>query len=705
MERHPQPNVFDFSPEFLNMAIHLMLAQAQECFYEKAVKDNMKASIIAKLAAQVADYYEFTLTLVTNSALSSIVPKNWASHIQVKIAIYKANAQYRTAIAHAEADEYGSQVARLQIAFNLLEEAKKKHLKHCSSDLQGLFNSEHSVISAALQTAEKENDNIYHEPVPNESKLAPIEKKPIVKAIPLPESVHLIGEKDPFYRLVPFAITEKLSVYQERKDSLVRNEIRQIDEQNQIAIGSLSSMQLPGAIEALETPIGIPKTLQDKVNSIRQEGGIRLINELIETLNNLAREDTSILNEAIQKLDAEEKEDVEARQQFGNSWIRTPSHTLTPQLRQESAKFLQNIEHARKSDAFVIKRFNDQQQFIAKLSGTQEELLSLLPSSNGGGNSSSIVASLKQSLTLLDQLIAERSNLRQQLTNLSKNDDISSSLMGFQGDSEEIFAQELKKYEAFQTRLQQSYATQVSLLERIQKENSQFVASKQSNNMNAQREQVLQQLNTAFKVYTELKSNLTEGIQFYTQFQDILKAFKRKCEDFVFARATEKQELIKDIQEHSHQPQQQFQSQSPQYPQQQFQPQRSPQQYSSQSPQYNPQQFQPHPPPQQFQPHPSPQQFQPHPSPQQYPPQSPQYNPQFYQPTAPPQNLQQNVNPGRAPPSYQFPGQPNLPPGYAQPPGYGQYQAQLPSQPPPVNYAVQGFPTQTVPSLPPKKKK
>lgn len=82
-------------------------------------------------------------------------------------------------------------------------------------------------------------------------------------------------------------------------------------------------MQLPGAIEALETPIGIPKTLQDKVNSIRQEGGIRLINELIETLNNLAREDTSILNEAIQKLDAEEKEDVEARQQFGNSWIRS----------------------------------------------------------------------------------------------------------------------------------------------------------------------------------------------------------------------------------------------------------------------------------------------------------------------------------------------------------------------------------------------
>lgn len=47
--------------------------------------------------------------------------------------------------------------------------------------------------------------------------------------------------------------------------------------------------------------------------------------------------------------------------------------------------------------------------------------MSLLPSSTGNGESNSIVTALKQSLTLLDQLIAERSNLRQQLTNLSKN--------------------------------------------------------------------------------------------------------------------------------------------------------------------------------------------------------------------------------------------------------------------------------------------
>ena len=32
----------------------LMLAQAQQCYYEKAHKDKMKAAVVSKLAAQVA---------------------------------------------------------------------------------------------------------------------------------------------------------------------------------------------------------------------------------------------------------------------------------------------------------------------------------------------------------------------------------------------------------------------------------------------------------------------------------------------------------------------------------------------------------------------------------------------------------------------------------------------------------------------------
>lgn len=81
------------------------------------------------------------------------------------------------------------------------------------------------VISAALHNAEKENDSIYHDPVPHESKLALIEKKPIVKPVPIPETVHLTGDRDPFYRLVPFAITEKLSIYQVKIQKIMINNL------------------------------------------------------------------------------------------------------------------------------------------------------------------------------------------------------------------------------------------------------------------------------------------------------------------------------------------------------------------------------------------------------------------------------------------------------------------------------------------------
>jgi hypothetical protein len=48
----------------------------------------------------------------------------------------------------------------------------------------------------------------------------------------------------------------------------------------------------------------------------------------------------------------------------------TPSHTLTANLRQELAKFKGNMDHARKSDAYVMKKFQDHQQFIVKLSSS-----------------------------------------------------------------------------------------------------------------------------------------------------------------------------------------------------------------------------------------------------------------------------------------------------------------------------------------------
>mmetsp|Transcript_17704 Transcript_17704/g.34619 ORF Transcript_17704/g.34619 Transcript_17704/m.34619 type:complete len:254 (+) Transcript_17704:124-885(+) len=47
----------DMGQDCLSMMENLCLAHAQRCFYEKASRENMKASILAKLAGGVADLY------------------------------------------------------------------------------------------------------------------------------------------------------------------------------------------------------------------------------------------------------------------------------------------------------------------------------------------------------------------------------------------------------------------------------------------------------------------------------------------------------------------------------------------------------------------------------------------------------------------------------------------------------------------------
>ncbi len=69
-----------------------------------------------------------------------------------------------------------------------------------------------------------------------------------------------------------------------------------------------------------------------------------------------------------------------------------------------------------------MKKFQDHQQYIVKLSGGVEDIKAILPINTAqSGETAKIINELKQSLSLLDKLIADRSLTRTELTNISKN--------------------------------------------------------------------------------------------------------------------------------------------------------------------------------------------------------------------------------------------------------------------------------------------
>lgn len=73
----PQEPTPDLSPETLSVLANLMIAQAQEVFVIKAIRDNMKDAIIAKLACQCEELYAEVQRGAQKDTVRSLWDKDW----------------------------------------------------------------------------------------------------------------------------------------------------------------------------------------------------------------------------------------------------------------------------------------------------------------------------------------------------------------------------------------------------------------------------------------------------------------------------------------------------------------------------------------------------------------------------------------------------------------------------------------------------
>lgn len=59
----------------------------------------------------------------------------------------------------------------------------------------------------------------------------------------------------------------------------------------------LASLNLPGAIEAIEQPMGLPQSVIQRCEEFRGEGGVRAFQDSTETVSSLAAKVASIIEE------------------------------------------------------------------------------------------------------------------------------------------------------------------------------------------------------------------------------------------------------------------------------------------------------------------------------------------------------------------------------------------------------------------------
>ncbi|XP_074652220.1 programmed cell death 6-interacting protein-like isoform X2 [Tubulanus polymorphus] len=544
VQQDPTP---DLSPDALSALSALMVAQAQDCFFRKARKDRMKDAIIAKVAQQCSDLYSEALTLLQLNSIKDMWPRDWTGFVAGRQAAFHSLAEYHQAQVAGEKKAFGEQIARLQHACELMQAAETR------AGNTFKFTDDKDRMNRQLQTVKKDNDFIYHDIVPGVKTLSPIGKAPIAK--PLPLTAPLCNNfKDLFDKLVPLAVHQALGVFDSRKAEIINQEVSRLREATTLLNSVLASLNLPAAIEDLSGGGKLPQSVLEKAAKISELGGITAIEKLMQELPESLQRNREILDECFRLLDDEQTSDQQLRTQFKERWTRTASEKLTETLRAEIAKYKGILDTAVQADTVVKTKYGSLRNGIQMLSKSPGDLESSMPSAAQQAqlNNSAAVKQLRDLMKNVDTIKAEREAMEVEIKD-TKFDMASKFMNALAADGivnqESISEQELDTmFGPLRGQVNDSLHRQETLLAEIQRANSEFAQARQSNQSAAERDKVLKDLAEAFDGYMELKNNLEEGNKFYNDLTQLLLRCQGKISDFCFARKTERDELMKDLQ-------------------------------------------------------------------------------------------------------------------------------------------------------------
>ncbi|KRZ69476.1 Apoptosis-linked interacting protein [Trichinella papuae] len=550
-----QEPTIDMMPNTLAILSALMLAQAQEIFFLKASKDHNKPAVIAKIAAECAAMYYEVNKMLSKDNIKNLWEKAYL--MSGKCFTFQALAQYYQSLLAKEAKEIGEELARLQYADELMVMAQEKLGPYAN-----LLQTEADLIHKAYLAAKKDNDFIYHERIPNIKAVPPIGKLAIAKITPLSHPLSAKPHKDIFEKLVPVAVQQALACYEVRRGEIVNAEIAKLREETNKLNELLTMVNLPTSLEDVCNADKVPPSIRQKSAKVISLGGVEALRRGVDSLPIHYRRNQEILDEAVRLLNEEKESDDQLRLQFKEKWTRMASDKLTEPLLQEIRKIEEVLESAKKADETIRQKLQTHSAGIETLSKVESDLCSTIPGlvDTFALPNSPIIKKLKELLAMTDKIKRDRNDLEVKFKNatcdmkpvfmqaLLRSDFINEEELS-KDKLDECFAS-LRKAANATIEMQEKVSHQIlHALESCSFQDAvdKFVEEKGSL-VNSDRENVLRSLTKAYDAYLELNANVTEGTKFYSDMTPLILRLQQKVSDFCFARKTEKEDLMRDLQ-------------------------------------------------------------------------------------------------------------------------------------------------------------
>jgi len=363
----------DLSRDTVKTLIAVMLAQGQEVFLEKQIADGKKVGLLAKLASQAASLYAQAVDGVAENVTKAIFERVWLLVTQFKASYMASLSQFYQAMADDDANSHGTAIARLKVAEAHAKDATRIASSFPSSvpptsnlsnetgpNLGELVKRHLAIVQEKNISCVKDNDFIYHQSVPGEAALSMVPKLAAAKAIPVSElyqgqDIQRIIGPDIFQKIVPMAVTESASLYDEEKAKLVRAEAEKVEMANDEMAASLDYLKLPGSLNVLKGGMDQETTVDEEFRGWCEElAGHDSFSRAFDHLQEDKTTILSTLDSCTKQLDLEENVCEKMRVKYGSDWTQQPSSRLNSTLRSDIRSYRGAMEEANSSDSQLL---------------------------------------------------------------------------------------------------------------------------------------------------------------------------------------------------------------------------------------------------------------------------------------------------------------------------------------------------------------
>ncbi|KAL8164686.1 UNVERIFIED_CONTAM: Tyrosine-protein phosphatase non-receptor type 23 [Gekko kuhli] len=531
-DHFPHSYSVDMSHQILNLNINLMLGQAQECLLEKSMLDNRKSFLVARISAQVVDYYKEACRALENSDTASLlgkIQKDWKKLVQMKIYYFAAVAHLHMGKQAEEQQKYGERVVYFQSALDKLNEAIKL-AKGQPETVQEALRFTMDVIGGKFNSAKKDNDFIYHEAVPALDTLQSVKGAPLVKALPVNPTDPAVTGPDIFAKLVPMAAHEASSLYSEEKAKLLREVMAKIEGKNEVLEQFMDSLQLdPETVDNLDMYNHIPPVLMEKCAalSVRPETVKNLVQSM-QVLSGVFTDVEASLKEIKDLLEEDEAQEQKLREalgklppQQGSPPPAAPASPALAEVAKEWAKYMEVHEKASFTNAELHKAMNLHISNLRLLSGPLEQVRAALPTPSLTEEDKQVMQNLKRILAKVQEMKDQRVSLEQQLREMIQKDDITTSLVTTdRSEMKKLFEEQLKKYDQLKVYLEQNLAAQENILKALTDANVKYATVRKAlAEVEHKWNTTLQTLVASYEAYEDLMKKSQEGKDFYADLE------------------------------------------------------------------------------------------------------------------------------------------------------------------------------------------